>query len=974
MLWVILEIMLFMGIILGQGVIQELKEKEKSYVNERVYSHRSYVEKEMLKHWMNVDSTVHRINEKTEAFIKEMGISVKRLEEEELSAALLEELTPNLIAMLRRNQVSSAFLVLNTENLAPSEEIGQYHKKQGVYLRNTAPGSRSKSENADLRLLRAPENIAAHLNLPTDSFWKSEFDFENYGISYYDFLYRPSQAAYLSERKLNWSDYGCWTGPLRLHETNQDVLCYSVPLMISDGSVYAVLGVDVSESCLKRLLSEGDADGESSYFIGLKEASGRGYQSLMGKDLDKWYQDVLKAEAGKEGKYYVREERLALYDRDMVFSGDEWVLGIAAPYSRMYRFVYRFETMLSLACVLSLLLGLLGCLALGYEMQLPISRLLKDMESRDSRSYVELEPTGITEIDHLSGAIESMSHELLDYGRRFSQILKMASTGIGGIMIDQKQNDIYVSEDFFPILGMTGIDPRKITIPEFYEKMRTLKAQRPGKGDLAGGFYRVFVDGEKRYVRLRVLEKEEITYGLVEDVTEGMLEKRVLTYERDHDTLTGLLNRGAFWRKLKRMFEKHRSELGIGLFFMIDLDNLKYVNDSYGHDYGDLYIQRAARVLDRYGRGKGLCARISGDEFQLFLYGFPSQEAAIRRIEEIQEEFQKADILLLDGNTQKVKASGGVAIYPSDSTDCELLSRYADHAMYRIKKSSKGEIGIFDKSAYEKESMDMGRGAELTHLLSERQVFIAMQPIVSAESGEIFGYEALMRSSNPAFHSLLEILETAKREGKLNQIEELSWTMALPRFVELKKRGIIPADSRVFINSISNQKIRDFICEDDLEKYLEYCPDVVLEVTEEEEIDSLSWEAKMRWQKRLGWKIALDDYGTGYNGHKRLLEIDPDYVKIDQLIVRDIQEGQDKQDIFRSVVKFAHERGKCVIAEGIETKEELETVIQLGANYLQGFFLAQPERIPKPLSGDIASLIRELSKREGEPEAFEEEL
>lgn len=217
-----------------------------------------------------------------------------------------------------------------------------------------------------------------------------------------------------------------------------------------------------------------------------------------------------------------------------------------------------------------------------------------------------------------------------------------------------------------------------------------------------------------------------------------------------------------------------------------------------------------------------------------------------------------------------------------------------------------------------------------------------------------------MRPMNPGFRSVGEVMETAKREGKLNQIEELTWEMSLERIWELKEGGMIPLESYIFINSISNQwngRLRH------AEQFLRLrtgMDRIVLEVTEEENIDGAVWEAKRESLSRLGWRTALDDYGAGYNSEKMLLAVNPDFIKVDLEIVRSIDSDPDKQAIFRNIAGYAHERGKFIIAEGIETKDELETVICLGADYLQGFFLANPERRPLPAPEEKRRLIQEI--------------
>ena len=224
--------------------------------------------------------------------------------------------------------------------------------------------------------------------------------------------------------------------------------------------------------------------------------------------------------------------------------------------------------------------------------------------------------------------------------------------------------------------------------------------------------------------------------GLAQDITDSVVEMRKIEYERDYDITTGLLNRRAFYYKFGRLFSA-KKKLKTAACFMFDLDNLKYVNDTYGHDFGDDYIRTAASVFRLFESERSIVARLSGDEFILFFYGYDNRKEIEKIKQRLQEKLRESYCVLPDGAHYKMRASGGVAWYPKDAVDSDLLIKYADFAMYTVKHSTKGNIGEFDKQAYKNDAVLVTGIEELNRIIDDGSIRYAFQSIVSAKTGEI---------------------------------------------------------------------------------------------------------------------------------------------------------------------------------------------------------------------------------------------
>ena len=449
-------------------------------------------------------------------------------------------------------------------------------------------------------------------------------------------------------------------------------------------------------------------------------------------------------------------------------------------------------------------------------------------------------------------------------------------------------------------------------------------------------------------------------FGLSLSFVLPALERRRIEHERDYDILTGLYNRQAFQRVCESLFAKPET-LGHAALLMTDLDNLKTINDTYGHDWGDQYLRQTGRCLAASTPPGTLSARLSGDEFMLLLYGYDSRDAVREELEKLRAALQDSTSILPSGSELRISISGGVAWYPEDSTDFNTLKKYVDFAMYQVKHSRKGEMKEFDIGMYNQEAYALQTRNEFEQMLRDQAVSYHFQPIFSARNGRAIAYEALMRPEMPTLRSPLTVMKLARELNRLYDIEHITLFKASSAFEKLKERGLVREDSLLFINSIASVSLNDTDWRDYRGRFPELARKLVVEITEEEELDPAQLERKRTVVGASG-VFALDDYGSGYSNGSSLLTIAPRYVKVDISIIRGIDTNTDKQQFLTSLVDYARPRNILVLAEGVETTAELRKVLELGVDLLQGYCLARPAAVPPPLSKEAADIIHRMKR------------
>ena len=470
------------------------------------------------------------------------------------------------------------------------------------------------------------------------------------------------------------------------------------------------------------------------------------------------------------------------------------------------------------------------------------------------------------------------------------------------------------------------------------------------------------------YITLRVthiMGESASEVGLAEDMTTTVLEQQRIEHERDYDTLTGLYRRRAFDRACEALVQQPE-KLGCAALLMMDLDNLKQINDTYGHDWGDQYIRQTGQCFAANTPANTICSRLSGDEFLIFFYGYQDQAQLRAQLELLSAALQRSVSILPNGRQLHISISGGIAWYPTDGHDLLTLKKYADFAMYQVKHSHKGRMCDFDIGSYHQEAYAAQTQQDFELLLREELVSYHFQPICSARTGRVAAYEALMRVDLPTLHSPAQVMQLAHETGRLYEVERITVFRSSEIFQRLQAQGLLQSDALLFINSIANVSLTV----EDVEEYAQHYPELlkrlVVEITEQEDLDRACLERKRNVPGFSG-SFALDDYGSGYSNELNLLELSPRYIKIDISIVRGIDTDRDKQQIVSNIVAYAHARSMQLIAEGIETEAQLRTVIGLGVDLLQGYYLSRPAAVPAPIAPAAQAVIDQLEHQRFNP-------
>ena len=979
MLVLTVEVLLAVVSILATNVTGQLDENAKDLLTMRVRNRASYVQ-ELLLGAEDLGQLSEQINATTQQMLKSGAISLDTLDNSsEQSDALLVALAPELLDTLRAKQVTGIFIMLNTHDLDTCE-VGK--KMPGIHLRDLDPDARPSERNNDLLLERASATVVKELGIGTDKGWQPAFPYQadtKGGI-----LRTVFQTAYKSGAALSAENYGRWTtNSYCLAGDDRHAIAYSRPLILPDGTVYGVVGVELLTEYLQTKLpfTELDEDKAGTYFMVSSTDELTGSEITLRKTVTSG-EDLVTADAplgilnchrDAEGdawlelgskRYYTVLEPLQLYNRNAPFTNEQWFLAGAMEQSVLLAFSDRVRRVLLTTILVTLVLGVFGSLLVSASLAMPINHLYREVvDAQERKTFPHLSRTGIREVDRFAETITELNKELVTNSTKFLRIMDMASVEMGGYELRTDTGSVFVTDNFFPLLGMPGITGKLLSVRRFEEVLKGIRENTPCTRTAEGDeLLTIRQPDGVRYIMLRSTIEGHAKIGLAEDVTAAALERMRIEHERDYDILTGLYNRQAFNRVCSELFAQPE-RMGVAALMMMDLDNLKHINDTYGHDWGDQYIRRTGQCLRENTPVETVCARLSGDEFLVLFYGYRSRDAVREKIEQLSRAMQQSVAQLPSGNALHISLSGGIAWYPDDGQDWETLKKYADFAMYQVKHASKGRVEEFDIGVYNREAYAERTRREFQQLLSNEQVFYCFQPIFSAYNGKVFAYEALMRSDLPTLRSPATIMKLAQEQGALYEIERITFTKALETFDSLCRAGSVSGDAMLFVNSIASTSLTQEDVEYLNTRWHELCRRVVIEITEEEAIDHEALEKKRNAPGFTGM-FALDDYGSGYANENSLLELAPRFIKVDIAIIRGIDASPDKQQILRNVVAYAHPRCMKIVAEGVETAAELRTVIGLGADLLQGCFLARPAIVPEVIAPEAAAVIQEQQRRE----------
>jgi diguanylate cyclase (GGDEF)-like protein/PAS domain S-box-containing protein len=433
--------------------------------------------------------------------------------------------------------------------------------------------------------------------------------------------------------------------------------------------------------------------------------------------------------------------------------------------------------------------------------------------------------------------------------------------------------------------------------------------------------------------------------GMSSDITEQRKSEEIIRRQANIDPLTGLPNRRLFLDRLQRAINKsHRGHQKLALMFL-DLDHFKDINDTLGHDMGDRLLQETTQRLNSCIRETDTLARPGGDEFTLIM-GELHELNSIERVAQAMLQAMTKPFQLKDERCY-VSVSIGIALYPEDANNMEGLLKKADQAMYAAKNLGRSRFCYFTPAMQQAAENRLWLTNDLRHALADRQIWVAYQPIVELATGEIRKAEALVRWQHPT-RGLInpdEFIPIAEETGLITEIG----TWVFHQVAEQVSSWRIHHHAQFQI-SINKSPAQFHNNSDKMLDWFEHLKRldlpggcIAVEITEGLLLDgSRAVNEKLLAFKAAGMQTSLDDFGTGYSSLSYLKKYHIDFLKIDQVFVSNLRTGSTDMALCEAIILMAHVLGMKVIAEGVETKEQRDLLLQAGCDYGQGYLFSKP--------------------------------
>ena len=550
--------------------------------------------------------------------------------------------------------------------------------------------------------------------------------------------------------------------------------------------------------------------------------------------------------------------------------------------------------------------------------------------------------------------VEEMNQKLYDQRQFLSNVIDLNPNFI--YAHDQKGRYTLVNQSYAGIMGINKEDIIGKTDDEIYPIQQKAKEninrekccdKRVIKEESI-----TTISGEVLWVQtskvpLKTPESQSIILAVSTDITERKQYEDEVKYQAYHDALTGLPNRRMFNEDLTTLLQQSKSENYQNAIMFLDLDRFKYINDTLGHDVGDLLLIEVSNHLERLVFEKHCEAskvyRLGGDEFTILL---PNHD------EKASEDFAKTLLdhfktgFMIEGNEYFVTPSIGISLFPKDGDDAKTLIKHADTAMYYVKDRSKNNFKLFTKEMQHHFYRKMMIEKQLRKALEKDEFELYYQPIMNLKTNEIVAVESLLRWNNETLGQVPpdDFIPIAEETGMIIPIGKWVLETAIDQNIRWQKAGYNPF--KISVN-VSVMQLLDPLFVNMVKSAVENSEldptHLVLEVTESIAMyEAGAMIEKLQALKNLGISLSMDDFGTGYSSLSYLKKYPLDSLKIDRSFVTDMMLNEDNKAIVKTIIAIAKQLDLKVTAEGIEGNGEYQFLAKINCDYGQGFGISRP--------------------------------
>ena len=428
------------------------------------------------------------------------------------------------------------------------------------------------------------------------------------------------------------------------------------------------------------------------------------------------------------------------------------------------------------------------------------------------------------------------------------------------------------------------------------------------------------------------------------DISERKKAEERISHLAHHDILTGLQNRFSLEDRLEQALSFANRDQSMVAVFFIDLDRFKHINDSLGHHAGDKLLIEVSGRLKSCVRDSDIVARIGGDEFVIVLTGMSEANHAAFIAESLLTQVSKP--YFIDDNKLETSPSIGISIYPNDGTTVDELMRNADIAMYHAKEEGRNTYHFFTDSMLIAAQEHLKFQAELRSAIDNQQLELYFQPQMNVAQQCVSSLEALIRWKHPerGMISPAVFIPVAEETGFIHELGEWILNEACRQLVIWRNQGFsnvimaINLSAKQLHSSQLSNTISNILTMHDLQGH-----DLELEITETAAmVDPDVAVKQLESLRKLGVGLAIDDFGTGYSSLAYLKRLPIQTLKLDRTFVRDIEHDQNDLEISSATISLAHNLGLKIVAEGVETKGQLEFLVSHHCDYVQGYYFSKP--------------------------------
>ncbi|NWQ44415.1 EAL domain-containing protein [Bacillus sp. EB106-08-02-XG196] len=464
--------------------------------------------------------------------------------------------------------------------------------------------------------------------------------------------------------------------------------------------------------------------------------------------------------------------------------------------------------------------------------------------------------------------------------------------------------------------------------------------------------------------------------GLITDISKKKLEDEKINFYAYHDYLTGLPNRRKFEEELEKTIINKKEKAEKFALLYLDLDRFKFVNDTLGHSVGDELLKKVSNRLSKRLRPHDHLARLGGDEFAIILNQLGDANETITIASSIIIDIER--YFKVNEYDLHITTSIGIGIYPQDGQTVSELLANTDVALYRAKVMGKNNSQLYSPSMNIESYKQFVLENDLRSAVFDKEFILHYQPKVDPKTRQTIGAEALIRWNHPEWGMLspAEFIPLAEETNIIFELGDWVLSTVCKQINQWKIEGkpIVPVSINIsakrFLKDDLVTKLVKILDETNVEtKWLEF------EITETSIIQNEEKSlAMINLLKEIGITISLDDFGTGYSSISYLKKFKVDFLKIDRSFINGIQSCSDDEAIVKSILHLAHDLNMKVVAEGVETEEQLAFLLQHQCDVIQGFLFSKPleaEGFMELLSNDHMQIIRNIEKHNKVPEKME---